>query len=552
MSADRRCIAGVIAAHLAAGFLLLTPGYIEPDSVAIYSWIRSIVFNGDLLFFDEWLGFGMIRDGVPMAKEITELGTLANHWWVGTSMVSAPYYLAAHLAAKWGQASPNGFLGIYAMTLAWVSVLFGAAASLTALHVLRRQQIAAGAAIGAIAAIAVGTPMLWYELRMPLGTHMAGVAIIGALCLALFMAETRRELALDILCGLLFGLAVTTRLQHFVLAPAVAWHLRRSGRSWARLFVVGLASLVPWVAQAVAWTAVYGQPLGPIAAGSSPVGGTWMVFHTIALDEVLFSSFHGLLPWAPVAALAIAGWIVERKRFLLATTLLLMFAGEWLANGLLDRYWWGGMSFGPRRFVDLAVPMMIGLAWFLVRTRRAGIVAAAAAAAWGAALAAAAAAGSLDLSSDLLPRELLTAVTSIDGAALADSLGGAALLRAPWLAFSGLAIVALVSVVLWPAVATVRRSTIVLVLLSLLSAAAAAIAIAPTRERAGAELERYGLDVEAARIAGPLLDARSLLSQELRFLERRGRYREAEETKALIASIDQRLEKVLREPELDQ
>jgi hypothetical protein len=549
---DRRGIAAVLAAHLAAGLLLLTPGYIRPDSVAIYSWLRSIVFNGDLLFFDEWLGFGMIRGGVPMAKEITELGTLANHWWVGTSMVSAPYYLAAHLVSRWSENSPNGFLGIYSMTLAWVSVLFGAAASVIALHILRRQQVAAGAAMGAIAAIAVGTPMLWYELRFPLGTHMAGVAIIGALCLALYRAETQREIALDILCGLLFGLAVTTRLQHFVLAPAVAWHLHRSGRSWGRLFLVGLASLVPWGAQAVAWTAVYGQPLGPIAAGSSPVGGTWMIFHTNALDEVLFSSFHGLLPWAPVAALAIAGWIVERKRFPLATTFLLMFAGEWLANGLLDRYWWGGMSFGPRRFVDLAVPMMIGLGWLLARARSAGAVAAAAAAVWGAALAAAAAAGSLDLSADLLPRELLTAVASIDGTALADSLRGAALLRAPWLALSGLAIVVLVSAALWPAVASVQRSTIVLVVLSLLSVAAAAIAIAPTRERAGAELERYGLDVEASRIAGPLIDARGLLSQELRFLERRGREDEARRTQALIESIDQRLEQAFRDSRGDQ
>jgi len=552
VSTDRRAIAGVIAAHLAAGLLLLTPGYIRPDSVAIYSWIRSIVFNGDLLFFDEWLGFGMIRGGIPMAKEITELGTLANHWWVGTSMLSAPYYLAAHLVAKLTEDSPNGFFGIYSMTMAWVSVLFGIAGSVIALHILRRQQIAAGAAMGAIAAIAVGTPMLWYELRFPLGTHMAGVAIIGALCLALFLAESRRQIALDILCGLLFGLAVTTRLQHFVLAPAVAWHLHRSGRSWTRLFLVGLASLVPWGAQAVAWTAVYGQPLGPIAAGSSPVGGTWMVFHTVALDEVLFSSFHGLLPWAPVAAFALGGWILERKRFPLATTFLLMFAGEWLANGLLDRYWWGGMSFGPRRFVDLAVPMMVGLGWFLARTRIAGALAAAAAAAWGAALAAAAAAGSLDLSSDLLPRELLTAVTSIDGGALAESLGRGALVASPGLALSSLAIVALISAALAPAVASLRRGTIALLLTSLLSVAAAAFAIAPTRERAGEELARHGLDVEGARFAGPLLDARSLLNQELRFLERRGRDDEAEQTRALIASIDLRLEKVSGFPPADQ
>ena len=33
-----------------------------------------------------------------------------------------------------------------------------------------------------------------------------------------------------------------------------------------------------------------------------------------------------------------------------------MFVGEWIANGTLDRYFWGGMSFGGRRFVDVTKP----------------------------------------------------------------------------------------------------------------------------------------------------------------------------------------------------
>ena len=62
------------------------------------------------------------------------------------------------------------------------------------------------------------------------------------------------------------------------------------------------------------------------------------------------------------------GWVVGwRRNRDLALTCILMFAGEWLANGTFDRYFWGGMSFGGRRFVDLAVPFALGIAWFAER-----------------------------------------------------------------------------------------------------------------------------------------------------------------------------------------
>ncbi|HVR42589.1 MAG TPA: hypothetical protein VMS56_04015 [Thermoanaerobaculia bacterium] len=543
MRSSRAAIGLIVAAHLAAA-VALTPGFLEPDSVATFAWIRSLVLDGDFLFYDEWAGFGMIVDGIPLYKEVTRTGALANHWWVGTSIVTAPFYLAAHLAASLG-GSPNGFTGLYALTLAWTSVLFGAAACAIAFSLMHGRSIPPAAALGAIALVWLGTPMFWYEMRFPLGTHLAGIACIGALTLVLARVEREPDRALDLLAGLLLGLAIVTRLQHLMLAPAVALHLWRSGRGSKGLSAAAIGAALPLAVQGAAWHAVYGQPLGPLLAGSSPMGGTWMAFRTIALDEVLLSSWHGLLPWSPVAALAIAGWVLELRRSRLAAAMLLMFAGEWIANGLFDRYFWGGLSFGPRRFVDLAVPLMLGLGWLLRRSGVAGWIAAAAATAWTVLLTFAAAGGSLPLDRDVLPRELFAAVGSIDWSGLARALFGAsALVRAPTTTLGALAIVVAVAAALAPLARRARRGAIALVVLCTLSLAAALAAIAPTRARAEEQIRRFRIDRPAAAAAGPLIDARGLLAHELEFLRRRGRERQAAETERTIREIDRRLDEL--------
>ena len=74
-----RCAVWVFAAHALLGFLFLTPAYIRPDSVATYAYIRSMVDDGDLSFFNEWSAFGMVKNGVTFFSEVTPMGTLANH-----------------------------------------------------------------------------------------------------------------------------------------------------------------------------------------------------------------------------------------------------------------------------------------------------------------------------------------------------------------------------------------------------------------------------------------------------------------------------------------
>ncbi|HUJ14069.1 MAG TPA: hypothetical protein VL284_09810, partial [Thermoanaerobaculia bacterium] len=341
-----RCAAWIFAAHIVCGALFLSPGWIRPDSVATYAYLRSMVFDGDLSFFDEWSSFGMIRNGVTYFSEVMPSGTLANHWWIGTSILAAPFYVVGLRFTD-----DSALLG-------WASVLFAASALAIACLFLRTHRRFA------VLATSLGTPLFWYTFRFPLGTHAAGALCVALIFVSLFATDS------GVLTGLTAGLAIATRLQHVVLLPAIVLVgivQRRRGRWW--MSAIGGGAL-PIGAQAIAWFAVYGTPFGPLTRGANLQGVTWMPFQHIALGEVLFSSYHGLIAWSPVVVVSIIGWFAALRRDRdLALACILMFIGEWLANGTLDRYFWGGMSFGGRRFVDLALPFALGIGWFAERLR---------------------------------------------------------------------------------------------------------------------------------------------------------------------------------------
>src|SRR5260370_41581888 len=108
----------ILAAHVVCALIFLAPSYVRPDSIAVFAYLRSAVFDGDFAFFNEWASAGLVRNGLTLFSEVTPAGALSNHWWIGTSIVSAPPYLIA----RWIGGPPDGFGGIYAVVLPWPHV----------------------------------------------------------------------------------------------------------------------------------------------------------------------------------------------------------------------------------------------------------------------------------------------------------------------------------------------------------------------------------------------------------------------------------------------
>ena len=569
----KRQAAVFAAVHILAGYLFLAPSYVRPDSVAIYSWLRSLVVDGDMLFFNEWAGFRMLGDGFAYFKEVTPVGALANHWWVGTSILTAPFYLPSHalsLLLPDAQFPTDGFFGLDLVTLAWASVLFhGLALGLAFLvfGLIEDRQPRARVFFPALLFTSLGTGAFWEAFRMPLGTHAAGMFVVGLftyLCVRVLKgaqrivgtaaADSRARPARQFewslpLIGFILGLAAVTRLQHVVLLPAALYVVFRARRPAREVFLACVGGLVPMVVQGAAWFAVYGTPLGPLQVGANLEGVTWMPFRSFAFLPVLFSSWRGLLVWSPVWAPALLGLLLLARdkgssfRRDIGVLCLLMFAGELFANATLDRYWWGGTAFGARRFVDLAVPLAVGLWSFLLRTGFPGLVVGALATAWSCLLMVAVLAGTLDLSRYLDWKDIVRSVGRFwDGLPQV-------VLHSPvtsWALAAQSAVAILVIGVVAAAVGQlvrIRPRTAVVLSVSwvVVCLIAVLLAIGPTRERAHHERARFNLTGEAALSAGPLIDQKGLISDELDWAEATGRADRAARIREEIEHIDREL-----------
>ena len=88
--------------------------------------------------------------------------------------------------------------------------------------------------------------------------------------------------------------------------------------------------------------------------------------------DVLFSGFHGLFSWHPVTLVGVTGLVALWLRSpVVALALGGFFVAQVLVVSSYDT-WWGGASFGARRFVNCTPVFALGLAalfeWLRLRT----------------------------------------------------------------------------------------------------------------------------------------------------------------------------------------
>jgi hypothetical protein len=213
-----------------------------------------------------------------------------------------------------------------------------------------------------VAVLVWATPVFYYVLVDASYGHAASFFAM-ALLTAASLRHPQRQFPI-VLLGALWGLVALVRSQDAVfgllLAPCLldAWSQRHGLRS--RLLLV-LRFLVPallvFSPQMIFWNEIYGRPL--LIPPGPDVLPLWKphIFH------LLFSTWHGVLPWAPLLLLGVVGLAcLPRRRWRLcawgAVALQL-----YTSSILLD--WWGGGGFGPRRLVSIVPVAAVGLAFLL-------------------------------------------------------------------------------------------------------------------------------------------------------------------------------------------
>lgn len=347
----------------------------QADSAGMLAHLHAFFVDADLLYDDEYAALGMS----PLFAFVTDEGVVSNHWPAGATWLQAPGYGLGCLAAR-GLAAlgigRGGSLGVipvlgvraWAMlvlaAMAWGMARLGAAAQADPLSPGARR-----AGWGMAAAFGLGTPLFYYAAEAPLRPHLWGAAVTLGLVGLWWRRELGSPWSRTVALAALAGLCTYVRPQLAPLCLLVAhdaWH----GPARGRRLLLGGAVFVAWpLAHLRTQLWMYGDQLGDYA-------GT--VTHHLGAS--LLSTHHGVLPWCPVLALALVAMLRsavlrERGAWLLLGIVVWQL---WIDSGMRpiepravlgSRTWSGGVSFGPRKLVDV-LPLLVPAAASLVAAAR--------------------------------------------------------------------------------------------------------------------------------------------------------------------------------------
>jgi hypothetical protein len=339
---------------------------VSGDGRYYWAYLASLGVDGDLDFSNQYAN---PRCGNYWGYGKTPTGKYANAFTLGPALLWMPFFLVARgvsAIVEPGRALEGTSDLIQLITL-YGSFLYAFAAMLFAYELARRRFGPGPAVAGAAAGLLCG-PVLQYALQQPSFSHAPSAFAVATLWFAWDTGRGARTLRGWLLLGALIGLAMLVRAQNLVFAlPVVVEGLQRlasarraGGRAFGRAAVApllgALMALVVFLPQLWAWKSLYGFWLGV------PQGRAYMRFGESLWMESLFSSRHGLFPYAPLWAAGLLGLLLLcRRDRALGLTLLGTFALMAYLNGAVAD-WWAIGSIGGRRYDGLLVHASLGIA----------------------------------------------------------------------------------------------------------------------------------------------------------------------------------------------
>jgi len=375
--------------------VLFTPRIYGADEIKYFAPLRSLYFDGDLHYENEYAYF-IERDPVahaglvPYRDGVTSTGRRLNDGPIGSALLWTPFYIAADgfvvVARWWGSEVPrDGFSWPYIWAVSLGSLFWGTL-GLFLTYRLCREYADAQSSTAALLGIWFATPVVFYLYITPPMAHANSLFAVSLFLFVWLHTRDERQVWEWAALGCAAGLMVLVRELNwlYLLAPAVdelfeAWDAYRVARvesaldgrrrfsTWWMRFrprTLGwVAMAVPLLLIALPQFIVYRILHGTF--GPTPFVVDKFSSYPIHALEVLFSGFHGLYSWSPVTLLGTLGLIaLAGRNRRVALALAVVFVAQVAVIGSYDT-WWGGASFGARRFINCMPIFAMGLAAFL-------------------------------------------------------------------------------------------------------------------------------------------------------------------------------------------
>jgi hypothetical protein len=374
------CIAVVfLLAYGASLVVLAKPGgrIVRGDALGHYVQLRSVVFDRDLEFSNDYTTLLGLERGSPGARDLIEenrtpTGHFKDLMPVGPALLWAPLFLIV-AAGVWilnlfGAGYPlDGYAAAFQAVPGLTGVVAAALGTWFA-YLTAARLFGARVAIWATLTIWLASSAVYYSVISPSYSHAASMLAVSAFWLAWIRTRDRQDWRRYGALGALAGVAALMRWQDAILllVPAIdaAWHgrIQRPAATIGHLAACGAAAVIVFSPQMIVWKVLYGRAL------TVPQGPDFMLWGSPALISVLFSK-HGLISWTPVIAPALVGlgalWRRDRLAGVSAVALL---AVSWYVNAAVAD-WWAGEAFGARRFLSCYPIFVLGLAALYDRHR---------------------------------------------------------------------------------------------------------------------------------------------------------------------------------------
>lgn len=356
----RRLWLGLALALPALFFQLSQPApRLDADAVEYYAHLRSLYYDHDVEFSNEFAHFGILGRGDKTNPTAT--GHRRTIFSVGPALLWLPFYAAGDVVARVAGDPEDGYSAWHIRAVCLASLLFVVAGLLLVDGVLA--PLYPAAATPAALLLLYATMLWWYVTAEPVMSH-PGSFFLAALVLRLWWPQ-RRELSLAraVLLGLTIGLLANVRWQGGVLlllpAASLLLALRRSfGATLRAGSLTLLAFALGALPQMLAWKAIFGHYL----LADPPHGSDFLRLDHPWLLETFFSSRHGLLYWTPVLWAGFIGLVLLLRRDRATALMLLAPVAVISYVNACSGDWWAGGSFSNRRF-DQALPLLaVGLA----------------------------------------------------------------------------------------------------------------------------------------------------------------------------------------------
>lgn len=352
-------ISYILLFSLKAFYLGLT---VYGDGIFYFSWLRSIIIDHDVHFFNEYSVFGV-------QQLLTSLGLIGNQYAIGPALFWSPIYLLIHTLIQ-----GNGYSFVYQYAVGLLSCFY-CLVGLFVLYKVLRQFFSPFISVLSFVGIAWGTQLFFYGSLDTVNSHALSFFVASLLLYLLVQKNISYGLA-----GFFAGLLGMIRIQDsmFILFPfsllfiSIAHHYKSKTVHIYPYFRNGIALAVgffiPIAIQFFSWYLVYGDLRIPYLER-----GYGFSFIDSSFFSVLISPNHGLFFWTPLLLFAGIGLLIKNNNLVALMRITFLFflwqtylIGSW-------SIWWQGASFSGRMFISLLPFFALGLANFLSFLERKGV-----------------------------------------------------------------------------------------------------------------------------------------------------------------------------------